>query len=138
MKWDLMIFNNPENPTSPVIFKIKHILYWRGRRIDLHKMVNADRAGCYHTHPAYAIRWIVWGGYVEELEDGTKKTWMPGMGGLVRPELSHRIDKLLNGRSSYSLWFRGRVFRDILLRGPGWSNAEKERVTPPEGYEASA
>lgn len=98
---------------------IKHLAGYRGRRLDLHTMIAADAPGCHHTHPGRAIRLILWGGYVEELEDGTLKAWRPGSIGLVRPELCHRIHALQRGRS-YSLWLRGRKTHKIELRGPGW------------------
>lgn len=76
-------------------------------------MVSPDDKDWFHTHPALAFRVILRGGYVEELHDGTKKTWYPGMMGWVRPELCHRIDSFLNGKSSTSLWFRGRITHQI-------------------------
>jgi hypothetical protein len=52
---------------------------------------------------------VIWGGYVEQLGDG--------MAGIVSPQLEHRIDALLNGRSSWSLWIRGPKVRPINIRG---------------------
>lgn len=83
-------------------------------------MVGADSPGCYHTHPAKALRLVLWAGYVEELEDGTRVQWWPGQIGLVRPELAHRIAALPRG-NSYSLWLRWPKTHRIELRGPGWS-----------------
>jgi hypothetical protein len=105
-----------------VTMLIKTLARLRGRRLDLHKFIAPDAPGCFHTHPAPALRLIVWGGYVEELEDGTRKTWRPGMAGLVRPELSHRVAALRNQRASYSLWIRGRKTSQIELRGEGWKS----------------
>jgi hypothetical protein len=130
MKWDFQVGNTPDDP----VFFIKNLLHWRGRRLDLHMMVKADGPRRYHTHPSYAVRIVVWGGYVEEMEDGTKRTWRPGRVGLVRPELSHRIDSLMNGRRSLSLWIRGRITHDIELRGDGWPNGKETGVTPSEGH----
>jgi hypothetical protein len=92
-------------------------------------MVGADLAGCYHTHPAKALRLVLWGGYVEELEDGTRVQWWPGKVGLVRPDLSHRIASLPRG-NSYSLWLRGPKTHKIELRGPGW-----EKPAEPAGLD---
>lgn len=103
-----------------VVMRVKHLLRCRGRRVDLHKFIDADAPGCFHTHPAPAIRVILWGGYVEELEDGTCRTWKPGMVGAVRPDLSHRVARLLDARGSYSLWIRGRKSHEVELRGSGW------------------
>lgn len=92
-----------------------------GWSLDLHKMVGADSPGCYHTHPAKAWRLVLWGGYIEELEDCTRvRCWWPGRFGIVQPELSHLIAALPHG-TSYSLWLRGPKTHDIQLRGPGWS-----------------
>lgn len=110
----------------PVIW-IKNLITIYGRVIDLHKMVDTDDEGCFHTHPAYAIRIVLWGGYIEELEDGTLKTWFPGRFGIVEPSYSHRIAMLLNHKSSYSLWIRFRKTKSIELRGPGWDK-QRDRL----------
>lgn len=98
----------------------KRLVSWRGRNADLHKLVAADEAGCYHTHPATAIRVVLWGGYVEEMSDGSLRTWRTGMVGVVRPGHAHRIHALRNGVVSYSLWLRGRRTHDVRLLGDGW------------------
>lgn len=92
---------------------------WRpfGCVVQLHKFVRADDPGCFHTHPAYALRIILRGGYVEELGNGERRTWRPGRVGLVRPTLEHRIAELLNGRESWSLWLRGPKVAQVGVRG---------------------
>ena len=96
--------------------------------VDLHKFVGKDDAECFHTHPAYAIRVILWGGYVEELEGGRHRTWIPGMVGLVRPTTSHRVAGLRNGRSSYSLWIRFKERAPVYTRGSGWDVSDGRGV----------
>lgn len=81
------------------------ILRFRGWTIRLHKFVAPDDWG-YHSHPAKALRLILWGGYVEEFPCGTRMTWRPGMWGIVEPDLHHRVAELRNGRFSLSLWIR--------------------------------
>lgn len=98
----------------------KRLLSAWGWRVDLHRMVGADDAGCFHTHPAWALRLVLAGGYVEELENGDCLAWPAGHFGVVRPSLSHRIARLLNERSSYSLWVRAPKSAAIELRGSGW------------------
>jgi len=98
----------------------RRLVEWRGRCVDVHKMVAKDDADCFHTHPAYAVRVILWGGYVEELEGGRHRMWRPGMVGLVAPACSHRVAGLRNGRASYSLWVRFRKCAAIEFRGDGW------------------
>ena len=71
---------------------IKRLVKLFGCRVDLHKMIGADDEECFHTHPAYAIRIILRGGYIEELAGGDIKFWYPGMIGLVKPTFCHRID----------------------------------------------
>lgn len=93
---------------------------WKGRKIDIHFMSGKDKPECFHTHPAYAIRVILWGGYIEELEGGRHQAWYPGMIGLVKPSCSHRIAGLRNGRASYSIWIRFKKRAEIELRGIGW------------------
>lgn len=96
---------------------IKKLVKLFGCVAQVHKFVRADDPGCFHTHPAYAVRVILRGGYVEELGDGRRKTWRPGMVGIVPPHLEHRIDSLLNGRESWSLWLRGPKVAKINVRG---------------------
>jgi hypothetical protein len=96
---------------------IKKLVRAFGCVAQVHKFVRADDPGCFHTHPALAVRVILRGGYVEELGDGRKVTWRPLRVGVVRPELEHRIDSLLNGRSSWSLWLRGPKIATISVRG---------------------
>lgn len=108
---------------------VRHLFCGRGRHVDLHKMVSRDDPECFHTHPAYAIRIILWGGYVEELEGGCHRMWRPGMIGLVKPTCSHRIAGLRNGRVSFSLWIRLRKRAAVHLRGAGFQKmAQTYRV----------
>ncbi|MDY0747330.1 hypothetical protein SNE35_22700 [Paucibacter sp. R3-3] len=118
MNWDQWIGTVAGEP----IMWIKHLASFRGWRLELHKFVRADVPRCYHTHPAIAVRLILWGGYLEEVEASRFHWWFPPQFGLVRPELSHRIDMLANGRVSYSLWLRGPRTHEVSLRGPGWRN----------------
>jgi hypothetical protein len=73
---------------------------------------------------------VLWGGYVEEMPDGTKKTWRPGMAGVVRPDFVHRIDRLL-ARRSFSLWLRGPITHKINLVGPGWPQGMESDFAEP-------
>jgi len=116
MKWDRVV---QRTDGMPVLF-IK--VLWRGwgRSISIHKIVYPDVWGQFHTHPANAIRLILWGGYVEEMYDGDMRYWRPGMFGRIRPEDTHRINRLIHPRPSYSLWLRGKVTHDIYLKGSGW------------------
>lgn len=102
----------------------KHLFHWRGYRIDLHKFVGTDGAECFHTHPAWAVRLVLWGGYVEEVEYRGLRTWRPGMIGIVAPEFSHRLHRLRNGRVSYSLWFRVPKSARTQLHGLGWKDVQ--------------
>lgn len=97
----------------------RDLLSWRGWRLSLHQITGADDPGCFHTHPAWALRIVLAGGYVEELENGVCVTWRPGCWGLVAPFLSHRIVRPLR-ECSYSLWLRGPKVAQIELRGTGW------------------
>lgn len=99
------------------VFFIKKLLRFGGCVIQIHRFVKADAEGCFHSHPAWAIRVILWGGYVEERADGCWRAWSPGMIGVVRPALEHRIAGLRNGRSSWSLWIRGPKVAPINVRG---------------------
>lgn len=123
-------------------FWLKRLLYipvwrkagkWLGCRVDLHKFIDADDAECFHSHPAYAIRIVLWGGYVEEERSGMLHVWKPGMVGLVRPEFAHRVSGLLNGRVSYSLWLRGPICAPVKLLGDGWPQEYRGGVSPQGG-----
>ena len=127
MFWDEWRFNRDNN--RPVFF-IKHLVNLFGCRVDIHKMVSADDQECFHTHPAHAIRIILWGGYWDEnLEESTGvhrlKKWRPFRIGWVKPDFNHRIDLLCNGKVSYSLWIRFRKTHEIKLVGPGWDTQAK-------------
>lgn len=105
-----------------VVMQIKHLVSWRGFKLDLHRFVAADAPGCRHTHPAKALRLVIWGGYVEEVEVGQGlelRTCRPLHASIVQPELCHRVASLL-GRVSYSLWLRWPKTHEIELRGEGW------------------
>ncbi|TAJ46033.1 MAG: hypothetical protein EPO54_06125 [Brevundimonas sp.] len=104
-----------------VTFWSRTLFEWRGWRVAVHRMVGADDPGCFHSHPAIALRIILAGGYVEEREDGQGWAWLPGSVGVVRPELSHRISALFDD-VSYSLWIRAPKTAAIALRGPGWKS----------------
>lgn len=106
----------------------KRLAEWRGVRVSLHKMVGRDDPDCFHTHPAWAVRIVLWGGYIEEVEGGRFHTWWPGRVGIVRPSLSHRIAGLRNGRASFSLWLRGPKCARIQLRGSGFGYRNGEFV----------
>ncbi len=124
MKWDEWRGSLDGRP----VFWTKHLLCAFGCYVDLHKMVAPDDPGCFHTHPAYAVRFILWGGYVEHIEGDSWKEWKPGMIGLVKPSLCHRIESFLNGRVSYSLWVRFRKVLNVELRGDGWKFHNKEAL----------
>lgn len=103
------------------VMLIRTIAASRGYRIDLHKFLDGDEPTCFHTHPATAIRIILWGGYIEEIrKDDSKlelKPWFPTGIGIVKPELCHRIHSLLNGKYSYSLWIRFPKRADVKIFG---------------------
>jgi hypothetical protein len=105
---------------SRCVMLIRHVFAFRGFRLDLHKFVGADSPGCFHSHPAIAIRLVISGGYVEEFDDGSTATRRPGFAGIVRPNDVHRIARLINGRSSWSLWFRFPKSHEVRLVGHGW------------------
>jgi hypothetical protein len=117
MKWDEWRGSMDGRPT----LWVKHLLCGFGYHVDLHKMVAADDDECFHSHPATAIRLILWGGYAEETDQHIIKTWKPGRVGLIRPEFSHRIAWLRNARVSYSLWIRFRKCAKVKLTGDGWA-----------------
>lgn len=121
MRWDEWRGSMDGRPT----LWIRHLLCGRGYHVDLHRMVGADDPACFHTHPATAFRLVLWGGYHEEMEDGRMRRWWPGRIGVVRPDLSHRIAGLMNGRASVSLWIRFPKVATVKLRGAGWARQDQ-------------
>lgn len=88
-----------------LVMLTKHLLKWGTRKIDLHKIIAPDLSGRFHSHPANAIRVILWGSYVEEIEGGELKTWKAGMIGFVPGPYSHRFHEVYG--PCYTLWIRG-------------------------------
>lgn len=119
MKWTEFQGNDGE----PVMW-IKRLLETKWLGIALHKFVDIDNHGCFHTHKAWSLRWILAGGYIEEQEDGNFYLFNPGRVGIVSPSTSHRVACLLE-HCSYSLWVRGPVVASVELRGPGWTKLDK-------------
>ena len=113
MVWDKVTWSIEHRP----VMYSKTLLSWRGRRIDLHKIVGEDGEGMFHSHPARAIRIILRYSYYEQLLDGTIKKWKAGMIGVVNPELTHRIHRV--GEPCYTLWIRGRTTQKVRLFGYG-------------------
>lgn len=126
---------HPDGRPTMLISRLFKLPFWRkaGKllfcRVDLHKFVGRDDFDCFHTHPAYAIRIVLWGGYSEEIfkggQGGFYRAWLPGDIGIVRPDLAHRVSTILNGKSSYSLWLRGPICADVKLLGDGWPEDAK-------------
>ena len=125
MTWDRWVGSMDGRP----VLWIKHLWHWRGFRLDLHKFEAADDPDCFHTHPAWAVRLVVWGGYWEEMEDGRRRLWWPGRFGIVAPELCHRVAGLRASRS-ISLWFRLPVSAPVRLRGAGWAQQAQTHRDP--------
>ncbi|KZL17925.1 hypothetical protein PsWM33_05134 [Pseudovibrio sp. WM33] len=113
MRWDELRGSREDRPT----LMIKKLIRFLGCVVQIHKFAAADREGCFHTHPAWALRVVLWGGYVEETGCGRWRVWFPGRIGIVRPSYEHRIAGLMNGKSSWSLWVRGPKVAPIKLRG---------------------
>lgn len=124
-EWDRWVSSVKGGDVSTAVLWIKHLLHWErlGWRVDLHKMTRPDEVNKFHTHPAFAWRIILAGGYVEEVVDPISgdlymQKWLPGNVGLIEPQFCHRIAFLYDG-PSYSLWLRGRCTHDIFV-GEFW------------------
>ena len=127
MTWDEWRGSLDGRPT----LLVKHLFCHFGCHIDLHKMVGADDTDCFHTHPAYAVRVILLGGYVEELYETRRKvTWKPWHIGIIAPDYCHRVSVLLNSKVSYSLWIRFRKVAPVNLCGIGWTKQEQTHRIP--------
>lgn len=120
MKWDEWRGSLDGRPT----FYSKVIATIFGYRISLHKFVSNDDPDCFHSHPATAFRSVLWGGYEEEIRVSKDQSYLhkrkASHMGFVQPYLVHRVHRLLNGKSSYSLWIRGPKTHETYLIGKGW------------------
>lgn len=108
-------------PGTPIMYTMR-LFKTKRLGIDLHKIVHADAIDCFHTHPYRAIRIVLWGGYVEQMETGIKLIRLPRYIGMINPASCHRIHSLLRG-PSYTLWIKGRATHNAEMRGEGWHHA---------------
>ncbi|WP_425618078.1 hypothetical protein NA78x_001771 [Anatilimnocola sp. NA78] len=94
-----------------------------GCSLKLHQIVRPDDDRCMHDHPWWFLRIILWGGYTEDVrhafelnetawmldvytETCVRKPWRPWAPWRIYwcpSNFAHRITKLTNGRSSWSL-----------------------------------
>lgn len=130
-EWDYWIGHSNSGPVVMHIKKLCRIPF-TGWQIHLHKMVAADMVDCHHTHPAFAVRFVLWGGYVEEVHTDLSDIapwfvhWKPGSFGIIRPEFAHRIHALYR-KTSWSLWLRGPIIAEIELVGRGWQRQREQK-----------
>lgn len=82
-----------------------------GYKIKLHQILRPDDDRCEHDHPYWMFRFILKGGYAEEV-DGKIKTLKPGRMSYCPATYRHRITRLLNGHSSWSFIIAGPEARD--------------------------
>lgn len=68
-----------------------------GRRLYIHKMERPDQDRCPHNHPNKFYTFIVYGGYKEELLDGTIVHNKPFTFHIRKAKYSHRISELPKG-----------------------------------------
>lgn len=126
IKWDRCIENEE---TGAIVLQIKKLIELFGWSIRLHKIIQPDELGQFHSHPAVAIRVIIKGGYTEQYYKGLGHLKghdsvgfvqrNPGYIGFVFPETVHRIADLNYG-PSYSIWIRGPIRSKVQLIGYGW------------------
>lgn len=115
---------------KPVLL-YKHLFKIGKWQVDLHKMIDVDEHACYHSHPAWAYRIILWGWYeeviVEEDPPGIWtirdiKIWKTFGHGWVPPTHVHNIYRCKV--PTYTLWIRGPKTHKIKLIGSGWGDKE--------------
>lgn len=121
MEWETSKSSRTDG-IPPMLIKRLFKSAWLG--IDLHKMICSDVKDCFHTHPYYAVRIVLYGGYLEETENGEVHWWLPGRCGIVKPQTSHRIAALYD-KVSYSLWIRFKKIATIELKGKGWLSDDR-------------
>ena len=128
VKWDKWCGQNKDDPA----LYVKHLLRipywrragkWRSMRIDLHKICLEDALGTFHSHPAWAMRIILWGEYIEEIlpdiatGQDRHDYWGFLSFGIIAPAFSHGIRSVRI--PTYTLWIRGPVVADIKITKDG-------------------
>lgn len=120
-----------------------------GWSVNVHKIVKGDAPDCFHGHEGINYRFILKGGYIEEVVPFTKilfqqsdvlgthnklpvirtngavttyKAWRPFMFGRVDKQYVHRFDMMLKeGQTeSWSLWIKRPKTCSLFLYGTGW------------------
>lgn len=126
---------------NKVIMNRYTIINVLGCHLDVHEFQQPDMVDCLHTHPSYALRFPIWGGYWEEIateyvrDTGEVKVReyierKPFRLSIVPPAMAHRLANFRNGKtSSWSLWFRLPVMEEIYLIGEGWPDNMRGKVT---------
>lgn len=96
------------NDGRPSMF-IRTLFSFRGYKLDLHKFVRADDPTCFHTHPAKALRLILWGGYVEERYPDSDLAGLRllGFGAREAAELIASVGKWHEPRRTFVKWSPG-------------------------------
>ena len=128
MKWDGWRGNSNGEINNITIDKatmlIKNVFKCSRFGVNVHLFVGSDGENCFHSHQSLNFRLILWGGYIEELENGRKKVWLPLMFGFVPHNYSHRVCKVI-GKKCCTLWIKGRVVKHkVMLTGTGWNKNE--------------
>lgn len=122
MKWTETIYN--KDSSKPVLYS-KTLLNLFFIKFSLHKIVRADDVDCFHSHPAHAIRFVLRGGYIEEVyrenKCSTNRVWKKWNVGWVKPNFTHRIESLFIKIDCYTLWISLREKHKIKLIGKGWN-----------------
>lgn len=106
------------SPDSPTFYS-RRLVDTKLLKIEVHKFVGTDAPDTYHTHPAYAIRIGLRGGYIEQLLGGEISPFRAGDIGFVTPSTCHLVKELCYGRPAYTLWIRGPKVAPIMIRGRG-------------------
>jgi hypothetical protein len=91
-----------------------------GYKIKLHQILRPDDDRCEHDHPYWMFRIILWGGYSEITANGFRPCY-PGHMSYCPATYRHRIYRLHNGKSSWSLVIAGPETREWgFFTAKGW------------------
>lgn len=114
--WNEYVYGVDEKPT----FFVHRWVDKKWLKVELHLFVGTDKANCFHTHPAWAIRIGLRGGYIEEVHKKGLAVFRALDIGIVRPDTCHRVHALLGNRYAVTLWIRGPKVARTQLVGRGW------------------
>lgn len=112
---------------TDVIYLKRWIIFsFFGWKVMVHQILQSDHDRCLHDHPWGFFGFILWGGYIEDLPNGVRRTNKPfRFINRMNPQFTHRIHRLLK-KSSWTILIRTPAVRQWGFYTPeGWLHWRK-------------